>query len=116
MKRMIVIMAIAGALGAPGIAAAAEPTNHNQLSVTINSGTASTTHVQTNALPHRLYQWSEAPKLELAGKDKDQIFRVGGISSRPWAQTAGWPRETLFADESYYQPHFNLFWIGNRPQ
>ena len=45
-----------------------------------------------------------------------KIERVGGISSRPWAQTAGQPAPALFYDQRVYETHFNLFWIGATPE
>lgn len=44
-----------------------------------------------------------------------KIERVGNISSRPWAQTAGSPAPAAFFDQRVHEPHFNLFWIGARP-
>ena len=45
----------------------------------------------------------------------DKIDRVGGISSRPWAQIAGSPAPATFFDQRVYEPHFNLFWAGATP-
>lgn len=44
------------------------------------------------------------------------IDRVGGISSRPWTQTVGWPSApSPFVDDQVFEPDFNLFWAGNPP-
>ncbi len=44
-----------------------------------------------------------------------QIDRIGGISSRPWAQIAGSPAPPAFYDQRGYDTHLNLFWIGATP-
>ena len=43
------------------------------------------------------------------------IDRVGGLSSRPWTQTVGWPPPSPFVDDRVFEPDFNLFSIGNEP-
>lgn len=62
--------------------------------------------------------WTDAYKLWKPQKviATYKIDRVGGISSRPWAQTAGQSMQPLFYDQRGFEPHFNLFWIGASPK
>jgi len=86
----------------------ADPANNH-------SASASTTTTSKNIVQKRISQDLE-PKTPAKSY---QIERVGNISSRPWAATAGFSggSPTPFAGdrERYYEPHFNLFWLGSRP-
>src|SRR5580692_11357302 len=74
---------------------------------------SATTKNNNNTVQQRVY-----PFLEPKTVSNDKIERYGGISSRPWAQTAGWASQTtqFMGDrEKFYEPHFNLFWLGAKP-
>jgi hypothetical protein len=101
MKRMNLVLMVAGSLAMPAMVSAADNTSSSSVA----------THVQKSTVPQRILQLLKQPE-----PVSDKIQRVGGISSRPWTQVAGWPPATPFADERYYQPHFNLFWVGNTPE
>jgi len=75
-----------------------------------NNTPSASTDVHKNTAQQRTY-----PFLEPKVKATDRIERYGGISSRPWAQTVGWPSASPFVDEKNHEAHFNLFWIGARP-
>jgi hypothetical protein len=62
--------------------------------------------------------WTDAYKLwkPLKVTATDKIDRVGGVSSRPWAQTAEQANRPLFYDQRVHEPHFNLFWFGAPPK
>ena len=106
MKRTTwIIIAIAGGLV---LQAAAAGTDNAPSATT-------TTSVKKSTLQQRMSQFFLEPKTTKTYK----IDRVGGISSRPWAQTAGWASEQVqFAGdrERYNEPKFNLFWLGATPQ
>lgn len=50
----------------------------------------------------------------------DKIERVGGVSSRPWAQAVGFsaaPQTQFMGDrERLYEPEFNVLWVGRTPR
>lgn len=100
-------------------ATAADPQTTSTPSDIVDSGTSGgansnpsvTTALKKNNGAQKAYDFFASPKVE-----NYHIDRVGGISSRPWTQTVGWSSGTAFADPSYYQPHFNLFWVGNTPE
>jgi hypothetical protein len=104
MKRTTwIIMAVAGGLALQAVAAGTD-----------NAPSATTTNVKKSTLQQRVNKFLEPKTTRI-----DKIDRVGGISSRPWAQTAGWASgQTQFAGdrERFYEPQFNLFWLGSTPQ
>jgi hypothetical protein len=102
MKTTTIIMAVAAGLAWQAMAAGPE-----------NSPSA-TTRVQKGTVYQRAYPFLE-PKLTPTYR----IDRYGGISSRPWAQTAGWsPGPTYFVSsgEKFHGVRFNLFWPDRIPQ
>jgi hypothetical protein len=101
MKRTTIIMVIAGGLALQALGAGTE--NNPSASTTVRKGT----------VQQRVYPFV-GPKITKT----DKIDRVGGISSRPWAQTAGWASSQVqFAGdrERFHEPQFNLFWLGSTP-
>jgi hypothetical protein len=95
-------MAIVGGLALQAVGAGTE-----------NSPSASA-NVKKSTLPQRVAQFLEPKTLKT-----DKIDRVGGISSRPWVQTAGWAStQVQFAGdrERFNEPQFNVFWLGSTPQ
>jgi hypothetical protein len=98
MKTTTMILMVAGALAMQAVAA--DP----------NNGPSAFTKNQKES-------WTTAYKLWQPKKSavSDKIDRVGGISSRPWAQIAGKPAPALFYDQRVHEPHFNLFWLGTTP-
>jgi hypothetical protein len=109
MKRMTIILTLAGGLALPVMAA--DP----HISTAQNSPSVST-GLQKHTLPQKIVQLLMKPE----PASSYRIDRVGGVSSRPWAQVAGRPAQTSLndgvVDAGYYQPHFNLFWIGETPR
>jgi hypothetical protein len=102
MKRTTIIMAIAGGLALQAMAAGTE------------NAPSATTNVKKSTLQQRVNRFLEPKTTRI-----DKIDRVGGISSRPWAQTAGWASgQVQFAGdrERFHEPQFNLFWLGSTPQ
>jgi hypothetical protein len=96
-------MALAGGLALQAVAAG-----------TSNPPSATTHNVRNITVQRLVYQPLE-PKITKT----DRIDRVGGVSSRPWAQTVGWAsQQTQFAGdrESLHEPQFNLFWFGATPK
>jgi hypothetical protein len=101
MKKMIFLLIIGGAFATQGWAA--NPDSHN-------SATAITK--TTRGILQR--QVDEMLRPERV--DRTRIYRLGNLSSRPWAQIGGTVPQTYFVDASYTQPRFNLFWLGAAPQ
>jgi hypothetical protein len=102
MKTRTIIMAVAMGLTMQALAAGTD------------NGPSASTNIRKTTLPHRVYDLLQ-PKTPVKS---DKIERVGGISSRPWAQTVGFSGSpTPFAGdlERFHNPRFNLFWIGARP-
>jgi hypothetical protein len=102
MKRTTLIMAIAGGLVLQAVAAGTD------------NAPSATTSVKKSTLQQRVSQFLEPKTTRI-----DKIDRVGGISSRPWAQTAGWASSQVqFAGdrERFYEPQFNVFWLGATPK
>ena len=103
MKTKIIMLIAFAALAAPAGAA-------DSSSSSSNSHTAVTKSQKLN--------WTDAYKLwkpqKVAATDK--IDRVGGISSRPWAQIAENGNKPLFYDQRVHEAHFSLFWIGAPPK
>jgi len=102
MKRKAIFLTIAAGLVAQAVALAADSNNTPSASA----------NVRQNKL-QPIYQFTQPNT-----SDMYRIDRYGGISSRPWTQTAGWASQTTqFAGdrENLYEPHFNLFWLGARP-
>ena len=96
-------MAVAGGLALQAVAAGTD-----------SAPSATTTNVKKSTLQQRVSQFLE-PKTTKS----DKIDRVGGVSSRPWAQTAGWASSQVqFAGdrERFHEPQFNVFWLGSTPQ
>jgi hypothetical protein len=79
-----------------------------------NNPSASTTTPSKNIVQKRISQYVEGNNAV-----NYKIERVGNVSSRPWGATAGFSggSPTPFAGdrERYYEPHFNVFWVGARP-
>jgi len=75
-----------------------------------NNSPSATTQIQKTTIQKQVYQF-----LKPESAEKYKIERIGNISSRPWAQTVGWQPATPFVDEKNNEAHFNLFWIGARP-
>lgn len=75
-----------------------------------NNTPSASTDIHKNTVQQRAY-----PFLEPKVKHTDSIERFGGISSRPWAQTAAWTGASNFVDEKNHEAHFNLFWLGATP-
>jgi hypothetical protein len=101
MKRTTIIMVIAGGLALQALGAGTES---NPTATTTRKGMAQ----------QRVYQFV-GPKITKT----DKIDRVGGTSSRAWAQSAGWASSQVqFAGdrERFHEPQFNLFWLGSTPQ
>ena len=74
---------------------------------------SASTNLKKATVQQRVSQFLEPKTLKT-----DKIDRVGGVSSRPWAQTAGWASgQVQFAGdrESLNEPQFNLFWLGKTP-
>jgi hypothetical protein len=105
MKKTTILMAIVA-----GVAMQAMAAN------TDNSPSASS-NTPKNTLQHRIYKTYLQPK---TSQTTDKIDRVGGISSRPWAQTAGYSAAgpSLFAGdrERFHDVQFSLFWVGAPPR
>ena len=99
MKTTTIILTLAVGLA---MQAMAGPDGNNSPSASVN--------VRKNTLQQQVYQF-----LKPGPAEKYKIERVGKISSRPWAQTVGWQPVTPFVDERNTEAHFNLFWIGARP-
>lgn len=61
--------------------------------------------------------WKDAYKLWKPQKPlaTDKIDRVGGMSSRPWAQIAEQGNQPLFYDQRGFEPHFALLSFGASP-
>src|SRR5580658_9578044 len=98
MKTTTMIMVIAMGMAMQVVVSGAE-----------NSPSA-TTKAQKTTLQQRVNKL-----LQPESVDKYKIERVGGISSRPWAQTVGWSKATPFVDGGNNEAHFNLFWMGSKP-
>jgi hypothetical protein len=102
MKKTTIMMAVVAGLAMQAMGAG-----------TGNTPSASA-NVKKSTLQQRVVQF-----LEPKSTRTDKIDRVGGISSRPWAQTAGWASaQVQFAGdrESLNEPQFNLFWLGATPR
>jgi len=98
------ILMVAGALAMQAAAADSNSNSNN------NGPSAFTKTPKENWT--KAYQIWEPKK---AAKS-DRIDRIGGISSRPWAQIAGRPAPPAFFDQRVHEPHFNLFWVGATPE
>jgi hypothetical protein len=100
MKTTTMIMVVVGGLMMQAVAAG--PDKGSSASTNIRK-----TQVQT------AFQLLTQPKTAVNYK----IDRVGNVSSRPWAQTVGWPDQQGFVgdQERLHEAHFNLFWIGATP-
>ena len=104
MKKTLIIAAMAGGLALQALAAGTENTPTPSAS----------TNVKKPTLHQRVSQFLEPKTLKT-----DRIDRVGGVSSRPWAQTVGWssgPSQFAGDRERFHDAEFNLFWVGSTPQ
>lgn len=99
MKTTTMILMVAGGLAMQAVAA--EPNNNPSVFTKNQKITWATS-----------YQFWQPKKSNVSYK----IERVGGLSSRPWAQIAGRPAPAAFFDQRVHEPHFNLFWVGATPQ
>jgi hypothetical protein len=105
MKLITMMLMVAGGLAVQTVAAG--PTDNNP-------SAAYTKVPQKTAQP--IYQiWRPQNLFEFKTTKTDKIDRIGGISSRPWGETAGFPAAPLFYDQRVYEPNFNLFWLGANP-
>lgn len=100
MKKTVILWMIAGGFAMQAAAAGND-----------NSPSASNKNVHRETLQQQVNQM-----LKPAAVNSDKIERVGNISSRPWAQTAGSMPRTYFVDESYNEPRFNLLWLVSKPK
>jgi hypothetical protein len=94
---MLVSMLVAGGLAMPAIAAGAD----------LGPSTSASAPQKTK---DRIQQWQT---VKVTKTQSAAIDRVGGISSRPWAQIGGMPPPpSLFVDQQIPEAHWHLFQLG----
>ena len=114
MKTTIMMVTIAAGLVMQGVALGADTSSKDSSSSPSSNPSATANAQRGSAL--QIFKLFEPNKTPMSSK----IYRVDGISSRPWAQTVGWSggSQTQFMGdrERLYEPNFSLFWMGRRPQ